>query len=245
MDNLELSFNNTGLGEEADVKKMNFFQRIFGVVVSPEETMKNIALKPKIFLPIVMIAVFSFLAILLNFGLFKDELITTLSKTNSTMTSSQLSTAANIAAIATLVGAPFIALVIWLMGSAVLFGLIKAFKGEGKFLQFLSVTGYAYIILVFSAIISAFVIHATGNYTKATNPTSLATLLPASLSGNFIYGISKGIELFTLWNYFVVGIGISIVSKLSKQKVFTAIGIILVVYLLYLGVSELSVNLVK
>jgi hypothetical protein len=49
----------------SEVKKMNFFQRLTGVIFSPEATMKDLDKKPRIAFPIILIALINFLFILI------------------------------------------------------------------------------------------------------------------------------------------------------------------------------------
>lgn len=239
MEELQSNLNNQGQEEASEVQKLNFLQRFIGVITSPEATMKSIISKPTFLIPMIFIAVISFGVVIMNFQLIMEFSRQAMDETNRsnnvTMTSEQLDMVMNFTKITTLVVTPIGGVVAWLLGTILLFGLMKAFKGEGKLTQYLSITGYTYILIAIGSLLGAAFIAVTGKYTT-TPITSIATILPESMSESFIYKISRGLELFTLWNYYVVGIGVSLVSNVSKKKVYTAIGIIFAVSLIFTGI---------
>jgi hypothetical protein len=225
-----------------------FFKRLKGIVVSPIETMRNLEIKPNLLYPILMIIVVVIATLLLNTGSFKEysrqELIKANVQENVERTAEKIEQIVNRNVNVRLFAIPFMTLFIWVVGTAILFLLIKVLKGKGTFKEFLTITGYAYIILIFSGVLEAFVIFITGDNNKEFSITSLALILPQTLKGNFFYGIAKGIEIFTIWNYFIVGIGICYVSKLSKAKVYGVIGVMFVWPLILGGIGEVLSKMV-
>ena len=122
------------------------------------------------------------------------------------------------------------ALVIWLV--------TKIFKGQASYKQILSVLGYSSVISVLGTIVTVAVIYITGTYTDVTY-TSLASLLP-EIKGSFIYGVAKVVEVFYIWQLVVNAIGIAIVSKMDKKKAYLIMVLVLIVYAVFTGYSEIK-----
>jgi hypothetical protein len=222
-------------------KKMNVFQRAVGVIVSPAETMKNLIEKPRVLFPILLMAVSALLMILVNFEQYKEFLSQTTQATyermNIEMTPEQLDASLQFGAIAALVTTPITVVVAWFIESVIIFAAFKILKGEGKLKQFLSIIGYSSVITVFNYITLTIVSQLTGSFNMQAPVTSLASLLPASLAGTFLAGALSMVELFTIWKYAVISIGLGELSGLSKKKVYIILGVILLIYAVYTGVS--------
>jgi hypothetical protein len=247
MEDLQINRNDENQAAAVEVESMNVFQRIIGIIVSPGKTMQNLIVRPRILFPILMIAISSLLLILINMTQYKEYMRAStevvMENMGMTLTPEQLDMQMNFSAITSLITTPIIYLVIWLIGTAILFGIVKAFKGEGKFKQFMSITGFAWVITVLSYIVMTAVSYATGSFNLELPVTSVASILPADLKGNFVYGLARGIELFSIWQYVVIAIGVTQLSKLSKTKVYSIIGSIYAVYLLYAGSSEILTSM--
>lgn len=238
MENIGVNINGT---ENQTIKPMNFMQRAAGVVFSPAETMKNISVKPGFLFPLILIAITSFLFIFLNFDMYKEYTLEAtrdmMVKMNADIPEEQLLKQVDFSTIIGLVGAPFGGVIGWLIGAAILFAAVKIFKGEGNLKQYLSVTGYAYVIMTFSIILTTVVSHITGTFNMQTSVTSLASLLPTNMEGNFVFGLLNGIEVFSIWYYVVIGIGTSVVSKLEKKKVYSVVAGLYVLFVLFTAAS--------
>jgi hypothetical protein len=215
---------------------MSFFQRITGVLVSPEKAMRDIAGRPGVLFPILMIALTPVVYTLLRFPLYMEYLrFTTEAAMNSSglnadTSAEQMELILKVGSITGIIGIAFGVLLTWLIGTAIIFGITRLFKGQGSFKQFMSVTGYAQVIMVVFYLISFGVSFFSGEYYFNS---SLALFVPA-LKGSFIYGFLRSIDFFTIWQYAVAGIGISIVSGLGKVRIYT------VIYVLYVLLALIS-----
>lgn len=249
MNNLETGSENVGFYESHEVKKMNFIKRVSGVIFSPSETMKNLAEKPRVLFPIILMAVSMFLFILVNFEMFKEfNLITieeTMAKMNLELTSEQLATQAEFGSKISLFTTPLVTLVTWFIGGVILFAAMKIFKGEGKLKQYLSVTGYSYVIAVLSLIVTSIVANLTGTFNMYASVTGLTSLLPQDMSGTFLYGFLSIFEVFNIWQYVVMGIGAAYVSKLDKKKVYVIMTALFVLTGLYGGTTQIIGSMFK
>lgn len=230
---------NSELKNEEQVKQMNFMQRVIGVIASPAETMKNLIEKPRILYPILAVAFGMVLLYLIRFPLFSDYIKNTvqtaLSQTNAQLTQEQVDAAAKMAPYATLISTPINELLTWFISTAIIFGLIKLFKGQGNFKQYMSITGYAYTISLLYILLSLIVSFFSG---ELTINSSLA-LFAQSLKGSYIYGIMRGIDLFSIWYYAVIALGVGLASKISKSKAY------IIVALVYIGQILLQANGLK
>ena len=231
------------LDEDSNAAKMGFFQRVIGVIVSPSETMKDLIAKPRVLFATLLTALSMLGLYLIRFQMYKDFMKTTmeltLANSNKQLTPEQIQSAMPITVITGLIGTPIGSVLAWIVGAAILFGLIKLFKGEGKFKQYLAITGYAYVIMFLYILLSAIVSFFSGSLLLDSSVTNITNLFLPDLKGTYVYGVLRGIDFFTIWHYIVIGIGITLVSKLSKPKVYS---IILIIYIasILIGANNLK-----
>jgi hypothetical protein len=246
MDNIELNLNS---GNTA-VKEIGFLHRVAGVIFSPGETMKELVRKPRILFAFFLVALSQAVLYIVRFPLLRDYL-TEVSKASLELSSKKFNIevtpelvekTVSSQSVITLISTPVGSLFVWLMFTAILFGILKIFKGEGKFKQFMSVAGYAYIISALYLLITLIVSYFSGSLHITMPLTSMANLLPASLEGSFVYGFVKPIDIFSIWYYVVVGIGVVEATKLSKVKVYTVIFAMYAVTLVFAGISEMMMG---
>jgi len=160
----------------------------------------------------------------------------TYAKMNIQMTAEQIDQAINISKYTAPFGGAFGAVAMWFLGALVFWVIIKIFKGQGRYKQILSITGYAAVISALGTIVTIITTQLTGTFSEVSF-TSLASLLP-NMKGNFIYGVAKLIEVFSIWQYAVIAIGIATVSKLDKKKAYLIVACIFVGLAIYTGVME-------
>ena len=125
--------------------------------------------------------------------------------------------------------APMVLIISWLVGALILTLFIKIFKGTGSIKTYFSITGYANVILVLSTVVTIVIALVTGQYSRdAVSVTSLASFLDPEKVSVFLYTLASGIELFTIWMYAIIGIGVSCASGFSKQK---SLAIVFTIYI--------------
>lgn len=226
-----------------DYTQMNFFQRVFGVIFSPGKVMQSLEQKPRIlfalFLTILtpIIMIYSVMPMYVQYMLNNRSVVeATYEKMNIQMTSEQIDQII----ISSTKSTPFIlaasSAAKWFLGALILWVIIKIFKGQSKYKQILSVTGYAAVISALSAIVTIAVTRVTGVFNEVSY-TSLASLLP-EMKGNFLYGAAKAIDVFSIWYYAVIAIGTAIVSKFSKKKVYLIVACMFAAIIIYTGAME-------
>lgn len=231
-------------------KEMGFLQRVAGIIFSPGETMKELVRKPRLLFAIILTALSQLVVFVVRFPLLQDYLIKTVkaslemtgAASNIEVTPQLVEKTVEIQRVVMLISTPIGSVFSWIMLTAILFGILKIFKAEGSFKQFLSVTGYAYIITSLYLLITLVVSFFSGDLYLTMPLTSLGNLLPESLKGTFIYGLARPLDLFSIWYYAVVAIGAVEASKLSKVKVYTVIVIMFAATLVIAGVSEAALG---
>ncbi|HEX9062536.1 MAG TPA: Yip1 family protein [Clostridia bacterium] len=229
--------------EYSDVEQKGFIKRVIGIIVSPGETMKVLIAKPRILFPIILMAVSMLGFYLLRFDLYKDFLKQAMEMqlaNNPNLTRESIESIMPITTVSGLIGAPFGVLLNWVIISAILFGIMKFFKGEGSFKQYLSITGYSYVIMFIFIILSAVSSYFTNSIMFNSSLTNITNLFMPDIKGSYLYGILRGVDFFTIWHYVVIGIGIALVSKVSKSKVYSVLSLIFIATVL-IGAFNLKI----
>ncbi len=220
--------------------QMNFLKRVAGMFFWPGKAMDNLAERPRIVFPFIFLPVIQLIAMLLMIPMYKEfarnATVEYASKQNLEMTSEQLDKAVNMAMISGPVSGAVGVVITWVLGALILWGIIKLFKGQGSFKQILSITGYAGVITVLSTVVHVIKTNITGVY-DLFSYTSMAVLMP-KMDGNFIYGMAKFLDVFSLWHYVVIAIGVAAVSKMPKKKAYFIVAAIFVMQVLYAGITE-------
>ncbi|EGD46678.1 hypothetical protein Cpap_1062 [Ruminiclostridium papyrosolvens DSM 2782] len=237
-DNMQVSVN--GAANLPQSTKMNFFKRIAGVFFWPGKVMDNLAERPRIVFPFIFLPIVQLVAVLAMIPMYKEftrnSTAELLAKQNLEMTTEQLNKAVNLAMFWGPVGIAIGVVIAWVLGALILLGIIKIFKGQGGFKQVLSITGYSAVITTLSTVVHVIKTNITGVY-DLFSYTSIAVLMP-NMNGNFFYGMAKFLDVFSIWQYAVIAIGVAAVSKLPKKKAYLIVAGIFVVQLLYAGITE-------
>lgn len=223
---------------------MNFFKRVAGVFLWPGKVMENLAERPRIAFPFIFLPVVQLVAVLAMIPMYKEFVRTgteeLVFQQNLEMTAEQLNNAVNLATITGPVAGAIGVVITWVLGALILWGIIKIFKGQGSFKQVLSITGYAGVITILSTVVHIIKTNITGVY-DLMSYTSIAVLMP-KMEGNFIYGMAKFLDVFSIWQYVVIAIGVAAVSKMPKKKAYLIVAAIFVIQVLYAGITEFRIS---
>ncbi len=204
------------------------FQRISGVVFSPDETFREVAARPNVLVPLVILLAIAIVSavILVPRMDFQSMLRDQMERSGkaATMTPSQLDTSVRIgSSFAKLIGysSPALAVGIWALIAGALLVTFRLFGGEGTYKQAFSVTLYSWIPLTINGIIGIIVA-----MTKSSlNPEEMGTLV-ASNAGILVdlharpvaYALLSAVDLFTIWAIVLLIIGFAHVAKTSKGR---------------------------
>ncbi|WP_244648227.1 Yip1 family protein [Ruminiclostridium herbifermentans] len=243
MNDNNVIMNESNFGEnQVDYSKMSFIKRVIGVICFPGKVMQSLEQKPRVLFGILLTALVPLVMILSTLPMYMEYtrgvLESTYAKMNIEITEQQLEQTLSISQYSSIIGGPIGAVIMLLIYALVIWSIIKIFKGEGKFKQVLSVIGYATVISALSTIVTIITTRLTGVFSDVSF-TSIASLIP-EMKGSFIYGMSKMIEVFTIWQYAVIAIGITTVSKLSKKKVYIIVACIFALLAVYSGITEVT-----
>ncbi len=242
-ENLPISNGNDSAAQITyDCPKMNLIQRILGVIFSPGKVMQSLEQKPRILFALLLNIITPIVGIVAVYPMFKEFLRISseaqAASMNLAITAEQIESTLDFSAIFAIVGVVFVIVGSWFLGSLILWGITKIFKGQGRYKQILSVTGYAAVISALATIASIITTQITGVYSEISF-TSLASLIP-DMKGSFVYGAAKVLEVFSIWQYVVIAIGAAAVSKLSKKKVYLIVTFIFACLVIYSGVGEVT-----
>lgn len=243
MDDNNVVINESNVvANEVDYSKMNFIKRVLGVICFPGKAMQSLEQKPRVIFGILITALAPLVLILATLPMYMEFtrglLQATYAKMNLEVTAQQLEQALSFSQYSALIGGPIGAVVMLLVEALVIWAIIKIFKGQGKYKQILSIVGYTAVISVLSTIVSIITTRVTGVFSNVSF-TSIASLIP-EMKGSFVYGMAKMIEVFSIWQYAVIAIGITTVSKLSKKKVYIIVACIFAVVAIYAGITEVA-----
>ncbi|HEX8255481.1 MAG TPA: Yip1 family protein [Thermoanaerobaculia bacterium] len=236
---------------EAPPKK-NVFARIAGVLFTPAETFKEIAQRPDVLAPmLVMLAVGFLTAVLIVPRLDIDALMAAQSEQmrakQPNMTDADLERIERFAAASTKVLtwlSPFFSILFYVVVAAVLLFAFRLMAGEGNFTQALSVTLYAWTPLLLFSVVMTIVVVARG----AFDPTTAASLVksnPAFLVEQkeqpVLYSLLSSLDVFTFWSLFLFILGFGTMSKLPKATAATiVIGLWLAFVVVKLGFAAMN-----
>jgi hypothetical protein len=211
---------------EAPLKKMNVFERAAGVLFSPGETFENIARKPDILAPMLLLLVVSYIGTILlvpriDFG---EAVRQQIQRQGRQMSDSDMDTAVRIGSAFGKVIAytsPFLAFALIAIIAGVLLLAFRLFGGEGTYAQAYSASLYAWIPQVINGLILGIV----GLTRDGIDPTLMPTLVksnPAFLvdmkAQPMLFAFLASIDVFTIWSVILFIIGFSILARVSKAK---------------------------
>ena len=116
---------------------------------------------------------------------------------------------------------PVVAFMSLVVMGVVLLGLAKlVFQSEVTLREMLVVKGYASIILVPETVLRTLLVLVKGNPNVYTGP---GAFVPAELAGTFFGNLMMAINVFDIWQGWVMGLGLAILASVSQKKALFAI----------------------
>jgi len=207
----------------------NSFQRIAGVFFAPAETFADIARKPDILIPLLVILVIGYVTTFMVLPhLDWDAMLTQQSemvkKQNPNVSDADIAQMGRFTkAIAQVMGyiGPLLVIIGYLVIALVVWGACRLMGGEGDFKQAFSATLYAHFPRVILGIIASVVIMARG----MVDPSTMATVVKSSPAflvdmkeQPVLFSLLASLEIFQIWTIILLIIGFAALSKLSKAK---------------------------
>ncbi len=216
-------------GSPPPEKTQNVFERIAGVLFAPAETFRDIARRPDILGPLLIIVIIGYAttaAVMqkMDFSTVIAQQAEQMRKQNPDMGDEQLQQMERITTASMKVFgwiAPLVSVLWYALVALVLMFAFRLFGGEGTYKQAFSVTLYSWIPLVLFGIILTVVVLARGSF----DPSAAATLVksnPAFLvdmkEQPVLFSFLSSLDLFTIWTIALLSIGFATISKTSKSK---------------------------
>src|SRR5882672_9997265 len=212
--------------------KPNPFQRIIGVLFSPDTTFASIARRPDWVVPLVLIMVLALangilIASRIDFGAPAREAMAQ----NKNMTQQDMDRAEKMAVgmgkVAKFIG-PIITIIVLLIVAGALLLAVRLMGGEGDFKQAFSVTCYAWFPNVIQSIVLTIIVMAKG--ATAINPQTFPTMVRSNLAflvdmktQPMAFALLSSLDLFTIWVVVLLVIGFAYVGRISKAKAAVAV----------------------
>jgi hypothetical protein len=205
------------------------FQRLAGVLFSPGETFQDIARKPDVILPLLLIVVISFVGIALSMPHMDwDAMIAQqqeiMKERNPNMSAQELARVERMTRGMAKVGiwfAPFIIVAMTVIIAGILLLAFRLFGGEGNFMQAWSATLYAWVPRILQQIVGTIVVMMKG----MVNPQEAQTLVKSSPAflvdmkeHPALFSLLASFDLFTIWFLVLLVIGFAALSKVSRAK---------------------------
>lgn len=227
---------------ELPINNMGPLQRVKGIIFSPGSTMESLAEKPKLLMPLIMIAVAQLVLYLARYSIYQDYMRKSLTEalTAAGMTADSVD---RFILIFTAAGIPLSTLFGWFITTVIFFAVFKIFGAAGRFKQYMSITGHAYIITVLYLLIVLITSFFTGSLYLNLPLTSVANILPTEMSGSFLYGMASKVDIFVIWYYCVIAIGVSAVSGFKKRNAYTLVAAVYAAGLIIAGFGAAAAKL--
>jgi hypothetical protein len=220
--------------------KPNGFQRIIGVLISPDETFASIARQPDFLAPLIIILVVS----LLTGVIFAQRVdfttpVREAMEEKGNVPAAQIDSAVRIAAIFAKVlsyAAPLVSIIFLLIIAAALLLSVRLMGGEGDFRQAFSVTAYAWMPEVIKSILITIIVAAKTGVTSL----DLATLVRSNLGflvslkeHPMLLSLLTSLDIFGIWTLILFIFGFAHVAKFSKAKAAAIVITVRIIALLF------------
>lgn len=216
-----------------DTKK-SLFERIAGVLFAPAETFQDIARRPDILGPLLLILLVGYVTTFLVMPKLDISSITAqqaeqMRKQNPNMGEEQMAQIERMTAMSTKIFGwlgPMFGVAWYAILAGILLLAFRLFGGEGTYKQAFSTTLYSWIPLVLFGVIVTVVVMARGTF----DPTTAATLVksnPAFLvdmkEQPLLFSLLSNFDIFTIWTIFLLIVGFGTLAKTSRAKAATIV----------------------
>jgi len=208
-------------------------QRITGALFSPDETFRDIAARPNVLAPLVILIVISVTSVVMlmprmDFAtMIRDQMER--SGKAAQLGPGDMDRAVRISSsFLKIIGytSPVIAIGFWALIAGALLLTFRLFGGEGRYKQEFSVTLYAWIPLIINSVIATIVA-----MTRSTiDPEQMATMVASNgavlvdLHAHPVaFAFLSAIDLFTIWTIVLLIIGFAHVARTSRARAATVV----------------------
>jgi hypothetical protein len=232
---------------------MTFFSRFLGVYFSPQETFKNLSLKPKwVDMLIVLLILATVHAAIIAPYIPQDQIKRLESdakgreKMGEKIYTQRLEFWKNPPPFVTITGIimqPISLVIGFLIQSLIILGIGRMISTEGRYIQIFSAFIHANAInLVLGNTLRTFLIFSRGSVFETT--TSLALFFPRIDTMSPAYIVLAQVDFFQLWVFSILGFALSEIFKIEwKKGLMLSFGFWLVRSLFYIAIGLLGMKL--
>lgn len=227
--------------------KPSSVQRLGGVLIAPDTTLRDIAARPDWLVPLVVILIVSLTSTILVMPRLDLETSIREQLEERGMSPADIDMAVEISTKFQMYTLPLTAvvvpLILLIVAGALLIGF-KMFGGEGSFRQAWSVTLYAWIPQLLKSIISTVLVLRAGTVTveqmQGMLKSNLGFLVDPS-DAPALFALLSSLDIFNLWTVVLLAMGFAFAHRTSLGKSFaTVLPLWAVVILGKLGLSLLQ-----
>ena len=228
----------TPINQEIPAEQPGLLKRLLWVFTSPGKLMASLADRPKVLWTLILAAIPMDLLYFLQMPLYKDMLRNVqIAQSQSSymqslgveMTPEMIEATLPTSVIAGFVSAPVGVIVMMLVTALICFAIFRIMGGEGKFKAYLSVVSHANVLTVLYTLLLIPISYVTGTLNLTPPITSLATLVSKDAVSPIIFGFLSSLDLFSIWYFVVLAIGMAAVSKLKKKHVYIAVSVLFLI----------------
>lgn len=208
----------------------SFIERVTGVFFAPDETFADIARKPDILWPLLVLCVVGVVTTILimphlDFDAVVAQQAELMQKQKPNVSDADLERMGSMTKAIARVGgymAPLFMIIGYLLIALVLWGAFRLMGGEGDFKQALSTTLYSYFPrMLLGGIMGTIILMMRGSVDPSqvaavvmTNPAFLADYKAQPI----LFALLASFDIFILWTIFLLAVGFSKVAQMSKMK---------------------------
>ncbi len=198
---------------------------LLGMIGSPVEQFEKILNRPIIWVPMLIVTLFTVIGSLLSFMSMDLG-----SVVGEDIGAEELALVEMVTRITVIITGLITPIFTVLISSAIVLAIAKIANKEVTFKQLFSMNTFIYFIPAIGLLING-IIHKLIGGNAEIMVTSLASLINSDSS------LLAGIELFSIWNLILFGIGLNKVARLSKGASWI---ITIIFFLLQIGLASLS-----
>jgi hypothetical protein len=230
---------------ESGPQRMNFISKAVGIFTNPKTAFENIQQKSEIWFPIVLMLAITVISVLMTTDLQKQvqrdfinnsEIIPEDRKVDM-LDNLDKQGAVNEKIVPALSGAVGIFLYYAVIAAAFLLFGNFIYGGDSTFKKMFSLAAWGSLIGVLESIIKIPLMLWKGTVKVFISP---AVVMDVADSGTVFFKILDAFDIFAIWKIIVFSIGFSVFYKISREKSYTAVISLYVLYLIIsIGLSQL------
>jgi hypothetical protein len=216
---------------------MNFASRLLNIFVAPQATFEAEKQKSMWYVPLILFLILTTIGAMwlkpVTMQIQQEKMVESMEKRG--MTSEQIDQAQErvqkmsgvwMMVPQLLTQAVFVLIVaaVWLFVSNILIG------GSGKFPQMISVTAYSWLVVAVGMLIKAPIILSKTPFSISSMNVHFSPAIFLSNNESFFYKVLAQFDLFNVWCFFIVTIGIAVMTGRKTKQVWPMTAVIFLLY---------------